>query len=89
MSDNVIRQMTKNEYQEYLVKLASRLHTDAGYSIQDFQKDAESVNVLGFELDKFNLSDEERQVLNKMFDSERLDNQGNLLLCGHILSAAL
>ena len=77
--------MTKNEYQDYLSKIARRLHTDAGYSLQDFQRDADRVQVLGFELDQFNLSDVDRQIINKMFDSDEKNKNGNLLLRGHVM----
>ena len=77
--------MTKNEYNEFLRKNAERLQTDADYNLQDFNRDADSAQVLGFNLDNFKFSDVERQIIDKMFDAEDRDKNGNLLLRGHVI----
>ncbi len=77
--------MTKNQYQDYLKELASRLHADPEYSLADYQRDADAVEVLGFALDSFPLSDADRHILDKMFESEDKDRHGNLLLRGHVI----
>lgn len=77
--------MSKNEYQEYLNRNAERLHTDANYSLHDYNRDAESVQVLGFELDKFNLTENDCEIVNQMFESDSIDRLGNVCLYGHLL----
>lgn len=84
--DNVLR-MTHNEYQEFLRKNAERLHTEKGYSMADYERDADRVKVIGFELDGFKFSDNAKALINKVFDSEERDKRGNVLLRGHIIGS--
>lgn len=75
--------MTHNEYQEFLKKNASRLYADPGYTMDDYQRDADGVTILAFELDKFNLTDEMKKVINDAFASESTNKHGNMYVSGH------
>lgn len=76
------KEMTHNEYQQYLKDNAARFHSEIGYTMDDFKRDADSVVITGFKLDKFNLSDETKQLINVAFNSDEVKKNGNLLLRG-------
>lgn len=50
-----VRLMTHNQYQDYLKSIASRIYNEEGYTLKDYQRDAEAVEILGFDLAKFRL----------------------------------
>lgn len=78
--------MTKNEYNAFLEKNAERLHTEADYTLQDFKRDAESVQVLGFELSRFQLNEKDCGVINAMFETEQSAGD-RALFRGHVLES--
>ena len=80
-----VREMTHNQYQEFLADNASRLYANEGYTIADFKRDADSVDVLSFDLTlyKERLSDSAIQAINDLLTRERTSRLGNLLLEGH------
>ena len=79
--------MTHNEYQEFLKQNASRFNNEKGYSMEDYERDADSVDITGFELEQFNLSDEAKVIINKMFHSDEKSRLENMLLRGHVFSS--
>lgn len=79
-------EMTHNEYQEFLNNNANRLYTDSNYTIEDYARDAHNVVIKGFDLNKFPLTDEMKELINSMFKSDRISRMGNLLLDGFLPS---
>lgn len=79
-------EMTHNEYQEFLKNNASRFYTDSNYTMEDYNRDAENVIIKGFELNKFPLTDEMKELINSIFKSERVSRMDNLLLDGFLPS---
>lgn len=79
-------EMTHNEYQEFLKKNASRLFNDSGYTMADYKKDADSVIVLDFDLEKFGLTDDMKKCINIMFDTESANKNGNMRFSGHVMN---
>lgn len=77
--------MTHNEYHDFLAANASRLYTEEGYTMADYKRDADSVEVLSFDLAPYRdrLSDSAIQVINALLNTERTSRLGNLLLEGH------
>lgn len=64
-----VRLMTRNQYQAYLERNASRVNGNEGYSMDDFRRDAGLVEVLPFALEGFGLDDEVQGLINEYFDS--------------------
>lgn len=81
-----VNEMTHNEYQEFLKKNASRLYNDKDYTMADYKKDADSVFILDFDLEKFGLTDDMKKCINIMFDAESVNNNGNMRLSGHVMN---
>ncbi len=89
MSNNVVKptkEMTHNQYQEFLKANASKLYTDSRYTLEDYKKDADSVVVLDFDLDKYDLADGMKRVVNRFFDTDDVSKQGNALFRGHLIN---
>lgn len=82
-----VRVMTHNQYQEYLKSNVNRLHTEEAYTMENYKKDAARVDVLDFDLSKFNLPWPENivEAINDLFSSETVNERGNLLLKGHVV----
>ena len=77
------QQMTHNEYMEFLQKNAARLHTDNGYTMEDYKRDADNVDILGFDLERFGLSAEMQKVINDGFESDSVNGRGHTCMRGH------
>ncbi len=76
-------EMTKNQYQEYVKKCASRWHNEAGYTKEKFDADINAVKILPLDLSKFLcLSDRSISWINKLFTEETTDRDGNYMLRG-------
>ena len=77
------QQMTRNQFQEYLKNNAARFYNEKGYTMEDFKRDADNVEILGFDLDKYGLSAEMQKVINDAFSSESVNKHGNMFVKGH------
>ena len=89
MDKNETLRMTHNEYQEFLKQNANRLYTEKGYTMEHYNRDAERVKIIGFELDQFGFSDKQRMFIDKVFSGDREDKFGNMLLEGHLMEERL
>lgn len=80
--------MTHNEFQEFMKTNASRLYTDPKYRMSDYNRDCDSVEVVDYDLGRFNLSfsGEQLKVINNYFTEERLNPRGRTLLEGHVMT---
>lgn len=79
-----VKIMTHNEFDKYLEEIANRVYTDPNYNILDYKRDADSVIVKGFELEKSFLSEDHKTIVNEFFDTNDLTNNGNMFLRGHL-----
>lgn len=78
-------ELTKNQYKDYLKKNASRIYSEAGYSIDDYFQDANNVDIIPFDLSKFpDITPDTAKYINKYFDTEGEDRNGNYMLRGFI-----
>lgn len=78
--------MTHNEFVEFMKKNAERVHTDKEYSMADYNRDCDNVEVLPFDLEHFGLvfSEEQMKVINAYFTEESVSKLGNMRLVGHL-----
>ncbi len=75
--------MTNNDYKEYCKECASRLYNESGYSISDFRRDTDNVEILPFDLSRFpQLSETTIRWINAFFSEEDTDKNGNYILRG-------
>ena len=81
------KQMTHNEYMEYMKANANRLYTEKGYTMADYNRDCDSVEVLDYDLSRFGLSfsEEQLRVVNSYFTEENVSRLGNTMLRGHVM----
>lgn len=89
MNNNETLRMTHNEYMEFLKNNASRLYTDKGYSMADYNRDADRVEIIGFDLDRFGFDEKTRGFIDKVFSGAGEDKFGNLRLDGNVMDNAL
>lgn len=75
-------QMTKNDYKEYMKQCANKIYTVPEYSLEQYGKDLDAVEILPLDLAKYNLSPEIEKWINKLFDEEDTDRNGNYMLRG-------
>ncbi len=80
-----VKEMTHNEYQKFLEKNASRLYNEPGYTMEDYNRDADSVVILGFDLSKFGLSEDYEKLINASFSTEGESVLHNKILRGHFM----
>ena len=62
--------MTKNEYQEFLKANASRLWNDKSYTMKHYAEDADSVEILEFDLSMYNIPEVIKRWINVYFTEE-------------------
>lgn len=75
--------MTKNEFKKYMKECASKLYTENGYTMEKYNADLDAVTILPLNLDKFSaLTDKTKEWINKLFDEEDTDSNGNYMLRG-------
>lgn len=75
--------MTRNEYKEYLKACANRMYTESGYTMKDYKTDADSIEIVPLDLSRFPaISEEHVKWINKLFDEEDVDRNGNYMLRG-------
>ena len=75
-------QMTKNDYKEYMKQCANKIYTVPEYSLEQYGKDLDAVEILPLDLAKYNLSPEIEKWINKLFDEDDTDRNGNYMLRG-------
>lgn len=80
--------MTHNEYLEFMKANANRLYAEKGYTMADYNRDCDSVEVQPYDLGRFGLdfSEEQLRVINSYFTEERVNQRGHMLLEGHVIS---
>lgn len=75
--------MTKNEYKKFLEANASRLYNDSSYSMQDYTRDADNVEIIPVDLSEFpQISPKTKELINILFDEEDHDRKNNYMLRG-------
>lgn len=75
--------MTNNEYQLFLKSNASKLWTkNNNYGMKEYTKDSLSVEILPFDLEKYNLSTALEKIINSEFTEEFTNKDGELVLKG-------
>ena len=74
--------MTKNEYKAYMKKCANRYWTEPGYNKDEMDADLDAVEIIPLDLGKYRLSSHIREWINKLFDEEDTDKNGNYMLRG-------
>lgn len=89
MSNSETLRMTHNEYFEFLKKNAERMYTDKGYTMAHYNRDAERVEIIGFDLDRFGFDEKNRGFIDKVFSGDGEDKFGNLRLEGNVQDNAL
>lgn len=72
--------MTHNEYMEFDKRNLDRLRVDPNYSMADYKRDAERVEIIGFDLDRFEFSPGTRNFIDKTFSTDTADRYGNVML---------
>lgn len=85
-ADGKVR-MTHNEFQEYMKANANKLYTHKDYTMADYNRDCDSVEVIPYDLERFGLlfSEEQLRLVNGYFTGERENSRGHKLLEGHVL----
>lgn len=82
-------QMTKNEYKEFLKANAAKLYKESGYIMEQYNADADAVQIKPLDLSKYPLlSAETIKWLNILFDEEDVDRKGNYMLRGFTYRSA-
>ncbi len=75
--------MTHNEYIKFLEMNASRFYNDPGYTMSQYKKDADRVELLPFDLSNFpQILPETKTYINKLFETETTDRNNNYMLRG-------
>ena len=74
--------MTNNEYQEYIEGLAGKLWTDENYTFKQYCEDCDNVDIIPFELDRFNLPQKFKDDINYIFTTDYIDKNGIYTLKG-------
>ena len=78
-----MKRMTRNEYQEYMKKCASKLYDGSGYTMKDYNRDCDSVEIIPLDLSKYpQLSENTIKWANMLFTEEDTDRNGNYMLRG-------
>lgn len=78
--------MTNNEYQEYLKKNASRIYNEEGYTMKNYNEDADNVELLDFDLSMYNLPDDVKMAINSYFMEETTDRNDHRMFKGRSMS---
>ena len=74
--------MTNNEYQEYIKGLASKVWTDENYTMKQYCEDCDNVEIIPFDLARFNLPSDIEENINIIFHSEYIAKDGVYTLKG-------
>lgn len=76
------RTMTKNEYQAFLKECVGKYWTVPGYNKKEMDDEFDAVEILPFDLQRFNLDPETEKWINILFNEETIDRNGNYMLRG-------
>lgn len=76
------RTMTKNEYQDFLKECANKYWTVPGYNRKEMDAELDAVEILPFDLKRFNLDPQTEKWINILFKEETTDRNGNYMLRG-------
>lgn len=76
--------MSHNQYQVFLQNNAKRLCEDKSYTAEDYRRDAEMVEVLPFQLERFGLDLELQEFINERFASISYTPAGDAFLRCHV-----
>lgn len=76
------RTMTKNEYKEFLKECANKYWTVPEYNKKEMDAELDAVEILPFDLQRFNLDPETEKWINLLFKEETTDRNGNYMLRG-------
>lgn len=81
--------MTHNEFVEYMKANANRLYSEKGYTMAHYNQDCDNVEVLDYDLSRFQLdfSEDQLRVINAYFTEETVSRLGNMRLVGHTLGS--
>ena len=82
-----VRVMSHNQYQAFLQHNANRLCEDAGYTLEDYRRDAEGVELLPFRLEQFDLDSGVQDFINQRFTSISYTPAGDACLQCHVTSS--
>ena len=74
--------MTNNDYKEFLKVNASRIWNDENYSYKDYCKDADNVEIIPFDLIKYNLSEDIEKNINNYFTNDYYNKDNEYILKG-------
>lgn len=77
-----MKKMTHNEYKDYLKANASKIYNVKGYTMDDYMKDANSIEIIDYDLSKYNLPQKIQAIVNKIFDTNEIDKSDNELFRG-------
>ena len=77
-----IKRMTKNEYKQYMKDCAGRLYSVPGYTMEMYNRDLDEVKILPLDLKRFHFNPTLKKWINKLFDEEDVDRNGNYMLRG-------
>lgn len=82
-----VRLMSHNQYLAYMQHNANRLYADDSYSVEDYRRDADRVEVLPFRLERFKLDAFIEEYVNKRFTSISYTPEGDACLQCSITSS--
>lgn len=79
--------MTNNEYQKFLKANADKIwNKNINYSYQDYCKDADNVEILPFDLSKYNLPKDIEKNINNCFSEDHYNKDNEYVLEGSAIS---
>lgn len=81
-----VRVLSHNQYQAFLQNNATRLYEDVSYTLEDYRRDADGVEVMPFRLEQFGLSSDVQEFINKRFASISYTSTGDACLRCHVNS---
>ena len=75
--------MTKNEARAYMRECASKLYNESGYTMKDYERDCDSIELIPLDLSKYpSIKPETAKWIDKLFNEEDVDKNGNYMLRG-------
>lgn len=82
-----VKVMSHNQYQAFLQHNANRLYEDVSYTLEDYRRDADGVEVLPFCLEQFRLDASVQEFINQRFTSISYTASGDACLRCHLNSS--
>lgn len=74
--------MTHNEFKNFLEANASKIFNNSDYGYEQYSKDADSIEVLPFNLQSYNIPVEQQTVINNTFTEDTTGSQNEYMLKG-------